>query len=311
MDHADYQQKYERPYSDKPLDKWSRMAKQMMDARHVSDDSGTYIGGAGSNFRQNPAGGAEVGVTNYSTPWLSSKLALAGQLNSGAGNAFAGVNSAVHVSTPTRVAPFIGAGLFGGVDIASVINTLDSDDDDVDVEVENTKTEFLGAIYPEAGVHVWLTGRTRLSASASYWMTTSGRHDDFWYYGLGLTFSFGPEGRTSAPGEVLRENEFANRLLEEREQRGSLDDARRGSPDPAVSLTAGLTEEANNNHESPRPDEQPDQEPLTDFLEQEELRSPSVLDRAFPPPPLLLPPPPRSRVLPPQRSPGYVEPPTD
>lgn len=281
MDHADYQQKYDRPYSDNPLSKWSRMAKQMLDARHVSDDSGYYVGGAGSNFRQNAAGGAEVGVTNYSTPWLSSKLALAGQFNSGARNAFAGVNSAVHVSTPTRVAPFIGAGLFGGVDVASVINTLGNDDEDDDVET--TKTEFLGAVYPEAGVHVWLNGRTRLSASASYWVTTAGRQDDFWYYGLGLTFSFGPEGRTSQPGETLREDEFVNRLLDEREQRGS--------PDPAVSLTAGRTEEADDN--------------------QEELSSPAVLDRAFPQTPLPLPPPPRSRVLPPQESSGYVEPPTD
>ncbi|MFM9965224.1 MAG: hypothetical protein ACKV2Q_28840 [Planctomycetaceae bacterium] len=290
MDHADYQQKYERPYSDKPLEKWSRMAKQMTDARHVSDDSGYYIGGAGSNFRQNAAGGAEVGVTNYSTPWLSSKLALAGQFNSGAGNAFAGLNSAVHVSTPTRVAPFIGAGLFGGLDVATIINTLGNDDEDDDVET--TKTQLLGAVYPEAGVHVWLNGRTRLSASASYWVTTAGRHDDFWYYGLGLTFSFGPEGRTSQPGTTLHEDEFVNRLLDEREQRGASEDlARRESPDAAVSLTAGLTEKAND--------------------EQEQLRSPPILDQAFPPTPLLLPPPPRSRALPPQGPPGYVEPPTD
>ena len=220
MDHADYRQKYERPYSDKPLKKWTRMAKQMVDARHVEGDSGIYIGGAGSNFHQNAAGGVEVGVTNYSRPWLSSKLALAGQFNSGAQNAFAGVNSAVHLSTPTRVAPFVGAGVFGGVDVATVINTLDKDgaDDAESQDRESTRTQFLGAVYPEAGVHVWLNGRTRLSASASYWVTTAGRHDDFWYYGLGLTFNFGPKARTIQPGDVLREEEFVNRLLDERER---------------------------------------------------------------------------------------------
>ncbi len=249
MDHAEYQQKYARPYSDKPLEKWTQMAKQMVDARHVADDSGYYIGGAGSNFHQNAAGGAEVGVTNYSRPWLSSKLALAGQVNSGAQNAFAGVNSAVYVSTPTRVAPFVGAGLFGGVDIATVINTLDQDDDSEDEET--TRTKFLGAVYPEAGVHVWLNGRTRLSASASYWVTTSGRHDDFWYYGLGLTFNFGPD-RTRQPGNLLREEEFVNRLLDEREPRGThesdirltADDTNHqpDSPQPEFSPSAGDTE---------------------------------------------------------------------
>lgn len=306
MDHADYRQKYDRPYSDNHFNKWSRMAKQMLDARHVADDSGYYIGGAGSNFRQNPAGGAEVGVTNYSLPWLSSKLALAGQLNSGARNAFVGMNSAVHVSTPTRVAPFIGAGLFGGVDIATVINTLGNDDeDDEDDDVEDTKTQFLGAIYPEAGVHVWLTGRTRLSASASYWVTTEGRHDDFWYYGLGLTFSFGPESRTSKSGEVLGEKDFVNRLLDNREQLESRA--------PSASLTAGQAGEKTSNDEPTQPAKPLEQESRTEFVEQVEFRSPSILDRVFPPaaPPLELPAPPVSRVLPPQRMPEYVEPPTN
>ncbi len=264
MDHADYRQKYEQPYSDEPLKKWGRMGKQMLDARHVADDDGWYIGGAGSNFRQNPAGGVEVGVTNYSTPWLSSKLTLAGQLNSGAENAFAGVNGAVHVSTPTRVAPFIGAGLFGGVDAATVVNSMTSD--------ESTDTQFLGAAYPEAGVHVWLTGRTRLSASASYWVTTSNHDRDFWYYGLGLTFNFGPDGRRAESGELIREDELVNRLLDEREQRDVVRTPTSELPDVGVRAT-------------------------------------DELDVAFPP--LNLPPPPSRRVLSPEDSPGYVDPPTN
>lgn len=207
MDHADYREKYDDPYPDKPLRKWGRMAKQMLDARHVAHDGGTYIGAAASNFRGNKAGGAEFGVTNYGSPWLSSKLALAGQFNSGAENAFVGLNAAVNASTPTRVAPFVGAGVFGGVDLASVLTSSGD---------EETEAQFLGAIYPEAGVHVWLNGRTRLSASASYWVTTVGREHDFWYYGVGLTFGLGPEPRHSAEGELVREDEYVQRLLDER-----------------------------------------------------------------------------------------------
>lgn len=293
MDHEDYRKKYERPYSDNDFKKWNRMARQMVDARHVAGDSGYYVGGAGSNFRQNPAGGAEVGVTNYATPWLSTKLALAGQVNSGADNAFVGVNTAVHVSTPTRVAPFVGAGVFGGVDVGTVLDTLNGD--------ESTYTQFLGAVYPEAGVHVWLNGRTRLSASASYWMTTSNHDREFWYYGLGLTFGFGSDGRSTDSGELIRENEFVNRLLDEREQRET----------SAVSLTSGLVDGTHGNREQSRPDEVPDQEPGNEVLEPETLRSPSILDRTSPNPPLLLPPPPISRPLPPPGSPVYVEPPND
>lgn len=265
MDHADYQKKYDKPYEGDHVAKWGRMAKQMVDARHVSDDSGYYIGGAGSNFRDNAAGGAEVGVTNYSTSWLSSKMALAGQLNSGAGNGFVGLNTAVHVSTPTRVAPFVGAGLFGGVDVATVIDSLNGE--------ESTSTQFLGAAYPEAGVHVWLNGRTRLSASASYWVTTSAHDHDFWYYGLGVTFGFGPEGRTSNPGELVREDEFVNRLLDERTR-------------PADDVAAPTTE-----------------------LQDVGVPATPELEDAFPP--LNLPPPPDRGVLSPEDAPGYVDPPTD
>ena len=295
MDHEDYRKKYDQPYSGNDFKKWNRMARQMVDARHVANDSGYYIGGAGSNFRQNPAGGAEVGVTNYTRPWLSTKAALAGQFNSGAQNAFVGVNTAVHVSTPTRVAPFVGAGVFGGVDVGTVVDTLNGD------EVEYT--QFLGAVYPEAGVHVWLNGRTRLSASASYWMTTSSHDREFWYYGLGVTFGFGPDGRTFESGAMHREDEFVNRLLDEREQ-----GATRNS---AVSLTAGLAEETDNQQGASRSEEPQEQETRGEQIEPEEPWSPSVLNRSFPRLPLSLPPAPRSRVLPPPGSPVYVEPPND
>lgn len=255
LDHADYQQKYEQPYAGGHVEKWGRMAKQMLDARHVSDDSGCYIGGAASNFRDNTAVGAEAGVTNYATPWLSGKMALAGQLNSGASNGFLGVNTAVHVSTPTRVAPFVGAGLFGGVDVSTVLDSLNDE--------ESTSTQFLGAAYPEAGVHVWLNGRTRLSASASYWVTTAARDQDFWYYGLGVTLGFGPEGRPLNSRSAVRNDEFVNRVLDERE---------------AKLLDAGD-------------------------------RTPDEVDAALPA--LILPPPPSQRVLSPDDSPGYVDPPTE
>ena len=237
MDHADYQKRYDRPYPEDHLEKWTRMAKQMVDARHVANDSGVYIGGAASDFRHNAAGGVEVGVTNYSKPWLSSKVALAGQLNSGASNGFVGVNSALHVSTPTRVAPFVGAGLFGGVDVSTVLNTLNDE--------ESTDTQFLGAVYPEAGVHVWLNGRTRLSGSASYWVTSTGRDKDFWYYGLGLTIGFGPDAKTIDTGRVVREEDYVNRILDGRADRMTREaDARLKASEADVTLAAGLQEVA-------------------------------------------------------------------
>ena len=233
MDNAEYQKKYDRPYSDRPLKKWERMGRQMIDARHVANDSGVYIGGAASNFHQNPAGGMEVGVVNYWTPWLSRKVALAGQLNSGAANGFVGVDAAVHVSPPTRVAPFVGAGVFGGVDISTVIDTLSND--------ESTDTQFLGAVYPEAGVHVWLNGRTRLTGSASYWVTSLGHEKDFWYYGLGVTLGFGGAANSKDTGRLNQEDEYVNRLLDGRAERMTREAAaaQAAASNSEVTLTAG------------------------------------------------------------------------
>ncbi len=45
---------------------------------------------------------------------------------------------------------------------------------------------FLAAVYSETGVHYWLNGSTRLTASGRYMVTTAGRDSDFWYYGLTL-----------------------------------------------------------------------------------------------------------------------------
>ena len=256
MDNGAYQKKYDRPYSDNTLKKWERMGRQMVDARHVADDSGVYIGGAASNFHQNSAAGFEVGVTNYSKPWLSTKLALAGQLNSGASNGFVGVNTAVHVSTPTRVAPFVGAGLFGGVDVSTVINSLNND--------ESTDTQFLGAVYPEAGVHVWLNGRTRLTGSASYWVTSAGHDKDFLYYGLGLTLGFGPEAKTIDTGRFAREDEYVNRLLDGRAERMTREAAaaQETASESAVTLTAGSADDVAVEQSPVSADDQPSPEPF-------------------------------------------------
>lgn len=285
MDNGAYQKKYDRPYSDEPLKKWERMGRQMIDARHVANDSGTYIGGAASDFRHNAAGGIEVGVTNYSKPWLSSKVALAGQLNSGAANGFVGVNCAVHVSTPTRVAPFVGAGVFGGIDVSTVVNSLNDE--------EGTDTQFLGAVYPEVGVHVWLNGRTRLTGSASYWVTSTGRDKDFWYYGLGLTLGFGPEAKTIDTGRFAREEDYVNRLLDGRAERMTREAAAAQAAAAEITLTAGSVDDVTTEQRPNSGDEPPSQEAV--IVPDPPAEFDGVLSK-----PLILPSPPQSRLLPPE-----------
>ena len=62
-------------------------------------------------------------------------------------------------------------------------------------ESGETDTEHgcLAAIYPELGVHFWLNGRTRLTASGAYYGTTEGRDADVWVFGLGVAWLLGDE----------------------------------------------------------------------------------------------------------------------
>jgi hypothetical protein len=46
--------------------------------------------------------------------------------------------------------------------------------------------DFIASVYPEVGIHFWLTGSTRLTAGAQYHVTPQGRDDDFWFFGLSL-----------------------------------------------------------------------------------------------------------------------------
>ncbi len=217
MDDDDYSEKYGRPYDSRPARKWPRLAKQIVDARHVRSKTGAWVSVGASDFETNGVLGGELGLVHYSRPWLSGKLALTGQMNSEADAAFLGSTAAVHVSPPTRVAPFVGFGSFLGGNKQTVDASHDGLDNDgnafTDEAGERDSTRrLMSAVYPEAGMHVWLTGSTRLTASASYWLTSEGRNHDFLFYGVGLTFGFGKGTGNSKPGRLHSEEEYLDEI---------------------------------------------------------------------------------------------------
>ena len=190
MDDPEYAAKYSRPYGN---DKIPRMAKQAIDARHVGGKTGLYIGGAGQSSPF--TAGGDLGVMGYWTPCLSGHLGLTGIAGTGVENIFAGVDFGVRAQTPTRLAPFAGVGATAGYAIFQKDWADDGIDNDGDGNVDEPgEHDFdraaLAAVYPETGVHFWLNGQTRLTASGRYMVTTDGRSSDFWYYGLSLAFLF-------------------------------------------------------------------------------------------------------------------------
>jgi hypothetical protein len=197
MQDPEYAAKYSKPYKD---DKIPRMAKQAIDARFIEGKSGVYIGGGGAT--EPATGGGEVGIFTYPYSWLETHAGALVLAGTGDQNLFAGATLGMRAQTPSRLAPYFGGGAFAGATASEVINALEEgDDDDFPLpEPENPqnpsknddRTDFIAGVFPEAGLHLWLTPSVRLSAGGSYYVTTDGRDSDFWYYGGGISYVFGP-----------------------------------------------------------------------------------------------------------------------
>ena len=168
-------------------------AKQALDARHAEGLGGLYLSG-GAQYQADadePFYGAEFGTEGYATSWLTGRGSLAAYGGDGEGRL--GLDVGTRLQTPTRIAPFAGVGMFLGArphkDLADM-DGLDNDDDgwiDELGEDEWDIDNWLVAVYPEIGVHVWLNGRWRLTAYGRYLVTTEGRVHDDWLIGGQLT----------------------------------------------------------------------------------------------------------------------------
>lgn len=183
----DYARKYPRHTNNV-----GKTIKQAVDARHVTDKSGGYVSFAG---RDEPvSGGLEVGMFHYSSPWFEQQVGLQALLHEGGHQLTGGLNGKLRLQVPSRLAPFVGIGGFiGWSGMESAENDLIDNDGDGSIdELGEYDHELTLAIFPEAGVHFWLNHRTRLTASANYYMTSSERDDGFVLYSVGLSF-FGRE----------------------------------------------------------------------------------------------------------------------
>ncbi len=176
MDDKDYEAKYSEAYPDDPLEKSHRMAKQIVDARHVAGKGGWYGGAA---FADDPTSvGVEVGGFGYPTSWLSTRMGLSFLGGTGAEDFFTGGVLGTRVQFPSRLSPFVGAGVYGGFSQKTVELECGCEETEVD--------QLFAALYPEVGMHFWTNGHWRATANAAYYFNTEGRDQDFWFFGISL-----------------------------------------------------------------------------------------------------------------------------
>ncbi len=106
-------------------------------------------------------------------------------------NLFGGYTMGIQYRTGHRLSPFIGLGAFYGYserkDDAEDDN-IDNDNDgfvDESGEEKEVIDDTIASLYPEIGMHFWVTDKTRLTMSSKYQITTKGRDHDFWMFSLG------------------------------------------------------------------------------------------------------------------------------
>lgn len=181
---ADYRQKYPE-HTDNPL----RTIKQAVDARYVAGKSGAYVAAAGRNDPL--AAGAEFGWFDYPMPWVEYRGGLAGLLHAtGKHPLSGGLVGSVRVQPPSRLAPFVGVGAYGGWagERSATSDGLDNDHDGSVDEVDEDDTDMALAVFPELGAHFWINHRTRLTTSVSYQVTNQGRDNDYLFYSIGFSW---------------------------------------------------------------------------------------------------------------------------
>lgn len=165
--------------------------KQALDARHVEGLSGGYYSGGAQWRNETTLGGAEIGGEAYPDSWISYRAGLAGFI--GHGDWYAGLDSGIRTQLPTRLTPFVGAGMFHGLSTTREDATRDGEDNDDDGfadEYGEKATVFdgwLSTVYPEVGIHFWPTGQSRFSVFGRYLVTTQGRDHDDWLVGMQFT----------------------------------------------------------------------------------------------------------------------------
>jgi len=194
---ANYAAKY-RHHSDNPL----QMAKHAIDARFLHDRGGY---GVATNLGTSPGTlGGELTKFQYVGHSLELQGGLLGLAGTGNSNLFGGLTAGARLQTPTRLAPFAGIGGLAAAGERDVSDDgIDNDNNLLIDEVGEDSSEYYAAIYPEVGAHFWMTPRVRLTTRMAYHLTTTGRDDDQWMFGIGLSivapgdYAKVPEGKFS------------------------------------------------------------------------------------------------------------------
>ena len=182
--------------------------KQAIDARHIREKGGTYLGLSG---RDEPtAMGAELGFFHYPSPYVEGRFGLSGLIYPGDDPLSGGALGAVRFQTPTRLAPFAGVGAYVGFtpDERVANDGLDNDHDGEFDEWDESENDVVLALVPEAGCHLWITPGWRATGAVSYLVTDNDQENNFLMFSVSLAHLSDLGKMTSQRAMVKRAGEI-------------------------------------------------------------------------------------------------------
>jgi hypothetical protein len=148
------------------------------------------------SWRPDPAVvGAEIAAAHAYGDYLSARVGFEVLASETPLYLFGGATAGARLTLPWRLAPFVGVGGFIGwwdAQVRAEADLVDNDWDGVVDEIGETKDVIVDGVivvYPEVGIHLWLTDSMCLTLSGRYHVTTAGRAHDAWLATVGLSVS--------------------------------------------------------------------------------------------------------------------------
>ena len=170
-----------------------KMAKQSIDARHVAGRSGYRFA---ADYGEDPSTVvAGIGAFKFPSAWSEYYGALDAVAGTESKWLFGGAEAGVRIHSPSRLSPFVGVGGQIGIDSTELL--FRDDDEDGFFEDGDDEARVYGALLPEAGLHFWLTAKTRVTASARYSLSAAanGENNQQWLFGISVSKLHGEHDR--------------------------------------------------------------------------------------------------------------------
>lgn len=162
----------------------------------VVDEPGFYFE-AGLRSSEPEVIVAQLGVAGYVSENVSLKGGLTFFDAEHLDHTLFGIDMGARLNFGEEIAPFLGFGFFYGEAVEYVGARDDNIDNDGDGRVDergemaSKRLDSMAAVYPELGLHLWVSDNVRVTGSGKYFIISKDEIDNYWIGAIAISiFSY-------------------------------------------------------------------------------------------------------------------------